>query len=95
VVFIYLFIYLFCGTEVWTLWFTTVILATWETEIGRIMVKIQPLEESLLDPITTSKNLGVVVSSCHPSYTGSVNINKRIKVQACLGINGETILKNH
>jgi hypothetical protein len=38
-----------------------------------------------------NKKLGMVVHSCHPTYTR--NMNRRIAVQAGLGINGETLSK--
>jgi hypothetical protein len=37
-------------------------------------------EESLQEPISTNKKLGVVAYTCHSSYLGS--INRRIIVQA-------------
>jgi hypothetical protein len=60
-----------------------VILATGEVEIGGIMGQGQP----------GAKSWGVLDCVCHPSYVGS--INRRIKVQAVLGIKGRPDLKNN
>jgi hypothetical protein len=41
--------------------------------------------------ISINKKLGVVAHACHPSYTG--NINRRITIQASLGINARLYSK--
>jgi hypothetical protein len=43
--------------------------ATWEVDIRKITVLDQPGQKSYHDPIPTNK-LGMVVSACHPSYSG-------------------------
>jgi hypothetical protein len=43
-----------------------------------------PDKESQQDQISTNKKLGVVMSTCHPSYAG--NVNRMMAVQAGLGI---------
>jgi hypothetical protein len=45
------------------------------------------------DPHLKKKNLGMVTHTCHPSYVGS--INRRITVQAGMGINVSPILKSN
>jgi hypothetical protein len=50
----------------------SVILATWEAEMGRIKIPGQPRQKSLQDPISMEKKLGVVVCSCHPSDNGKL-----------------------
>jgi hypothetical protein len=60
-----------------------VVLATWEAEIGRITFPCQPGLK------VHNKKLGVVVHTCHSSYTGSVN--RRMVV---LDINVRPYLKN-
>jgi hypothetical protein len=49
------------------------------------------MKECPQDPVSTNKMLGVVMSTCHPSYMRSVN--KRIIVQACLNIKIKTLFK--
>jgi hypothetical protein len=44
------------------------------------------------DPLSTNKNLDIVVHACHPSYAGS--INRRIMVQAGQSIKARPYLKN-
>jgi hypothetical protein len=46
--------------------FTPIILATWEAEIGGILVWSQPQQKSLQDPISREKSLKVA-HVCHPS----------------------------
>jgi hypothetical protein len=41
----------------------------------------------------TTKQLGVVMCACHPSYAGSKN--RRITVQACLDMSTRPYLKNN
>jgi hypothetical protein len=78
----------------WEWWLTTVILATLEAESKRIItVWGQPQQKVHETPISTNKKLGVVVNACHLSYARRVN--KRIEIQARLGINTRPYLKNN
>jgi hypothetical protein len=43
------------------------IVATWEVEIGRMMVRGPPGEKVCKTP-SEQKKLGIVVHVCHPSY---------------------------
>jgi hypothetical protein len=53
-----------------------------EVEIRRIVVQSQPWQKkSQLDPISTSRKLGVVVSTCHTSHIGSVNMRIMVQVK--------------
>jgi hypothetical protein len=44
------------------------ILATWETEIGRIVARGQSMQK--LVRLHLSEELGVVACACYPSYVG-------------------------
>jgi hypothetical protein len=57
----------------WAQWLISVIPATGEVKIMRILVQGQPRhrKKSYQDPIST-KMLGIVVHICHPTYTGGV-----------------------
>jgi hypothetical protein len=57
----------------------------WEDWGSRVWV------QSLQDPISTNKRLGMVVHSCCSSSAGSVN--RRIMVQDGVGINARPFLK--
>jgi hypothetical protein len=61
-----------------------VIIATWEAEIGRITIQHHP-GKTFARPYLNNKKLCMVVCTCHPRSTGS--INKRIMIQADQGIN--------
>jgi hypothetical protein len=52
-----------------------------------------PRQKSSGDPISINKKLSTMVSTCHPSYMGS--INRRIVVQAGEGIHVRPYLKNN
>jgi repressor of nif and glnA expression len=73
-------------------WLMPIILVTWEVEIGKIMVLVQPGQKVFEIP-SQPKMLGVVVSACHPAITKS--INRRIKVQSCLARKTKPYLKNN
>jgi hypothetical protein len=48
-----------------------VILATWETQIGGMVVPGQPKQKKFMrHPHLFRKKLGMVVHACHPSYCG-------------------------
>jgi hypothetical protein len=49
-------------------------LATWEAEIRRITVQGQPRQIVHKTPSQQKKKLGMVVSTCHPSYGGKPKI---------------------
>jgi hypothetical protein len=63
--------------------FTTIILTTWKTEIGRIWHKASPREKSSWNPISKEKMPSVIEHPCIPATVGS--INRRITVQPSLG----------
>jgi hypothetical protein len=46
---------------------------TEKAEIKRIIVQGQPRQKDQETPISTEKKLSVVVVTCQPSYTGSLN----------------------
>jgi hypothetical protein len=56
-----------------------------ETSLGKKLERPPPTSQPI-------KKLGVVACACHPSYKGS--INRKIVVQAGLGINLRPYLKN-
>jgi hypothetical protein len=62
---------------------SSIILATWEAEIRRIVNSRPARANSSRDPISTN-NPGMVVHTCHTSYMES--INRRITVQTGLGM---------
>jgi hypothetical protein len=49
------------------LWFTPIILATWEAEISRIVVPGQPRQKSSWDTTSAGKTAGWVVYTYHPN----------------------------
>jgi hypothetical protein len=51
----------------WAWWLTPIILATWEAEIGRILVSDQVIQTFI-----SMKLLSVVGHACHPNYTGGL-----------------------
>jgi hypothetical protein len=51
----------------------SVILATWEVNMGRIMVGDQLGKKVKEDPISSNKSWTVVVHVCCLSYMGSIN----------------------
>jgi hypothetical protein len=55
------------NTSLQAWWLKLAILAAQEVEIWRIMVRGQPRQKSSQDPISTNKNLGMMVHPCHPS----------------------------
>jgi hypothetical protein len=62
-------------------WFTSVIPAAQEAEIGRIVFEAS-LGKKSERPISINKKLGVVVHTCHPSYAGSMRIWMAIQAHA-------------
>jgi hypothetical protein len=69
-----------------------IILATWEADMGRILVPGQAWQKKSVRPHLDHQKLGMVILTCHPSCIGS--INRRIAVQAGLGVNMQTYSKN-
>jgi hypothetical protein len=73
----------------WAWWFTPVVLATWEVEIGRIEIPGQLGQKFLETPFQPIKRW---CASVNLDYLGS--INRRIAiVQACLGIKQDPVSK--
>jgi hypothetical protein len=66
-----------------------VILTTWEVETGRSQFKDSPREKFTRTHV--KQWLGMVVSTCHPSYVGKHNT--RIMVQAGLDMRRDPISK--
>jgi hypothetical protein len=56
----------------WEKWIRPIIPGTWEVEIGKIKIHRQPGQEVRDTPIST-KDLGMVVQTCHTSYVGGVS----------------------
>jgi hypothetical protein len=69
----------------------SVILATWEAEIRRIVIQGQPRQKVSETP-SLQKMLNVVVHTCHPIYAGS--INQRIKAHTGPGIKVRPLSEN-
>jgi hypothetical protein len=76
----------------WAQWLTSVILGSQKAVIRRITIRGQPGQKSSGNPISTNKKLGVLAHACHLSYL--VSINRRMVVQAGLGINMRSFPKN-
>jgi hypothetical protein len=53
----------------------TVILVTWEAEIGRITTPGQPRQKSLKTP-SQWKNIGYVAHTCHPKNGGKYKMGE-------------------
>jgi hypothetical protein len=67
-----------------------IILAARKVEITRITVLGQSGQKISETSISTNK-LGIVAHACHPNYEG--RLNRRIIVQAGLGLNARSYLK--
>jgi hypothetical protein len=72
------------GVQVW--WLTSVILATQEVEIMRIVLQEQPQRK--VPNTHLNQWLGVVAHTCHRSA-------RRIMVQTSLGVDARPYLKNN
>jgi hypothetical protein len=60
---------------------TLVILATWETEIRRIVVPGQPVQKKVREtPHLNRKKSYVVVQACHPSDSGKLKKGWRFRL---------------
>jgi hypothetical protein len=57
--------------EIWTWWLTSVILAIWEAEVGRIFIQGQSREKFIRPHL--NQQLGLVTCIFHSSYMGSIN----------------------
>jgi hypothetical protein len=50
-------------------WLTLILIATWDSEIGRTVMPGQPGQKVCKNP-SQQKNLGMVAHTCHPSEEG-------------------------
>jgi hypothetical protein len=53
----------------WAQWLMSIILATWEAEIGKTAIQGYP-RQKVPETLYQQKKLGMVVWACHPSYCG-------------------------